>query len=153
MDTGEKRNLTQSSTTKLLIGWVVAGLALLVSTTIVLAQQDFVPNPYQGQNVGRFQVFFSPFARADTFLVDTTNAETWVLVKDKDGTPVYQRMAYTGFPKSTIRPIGRFRVFFGTHARADTWVVDTLTGCCWCLVVDKDGITSWEPRKVEGITP
>lgn len=47
---------------------------------------------------------------------------------------------------------GRFTMFFGPHARADQFLLDTQTGRTWQLVVDKQGRDSFQevPVEIEG---
>ncbi len=54
-------------------------LALLVVSSEAPAQQTPVPQPNRSVE-GRYQMFFSPFARKDTFLVDTVSGRTWRIV-------------------------------------------------------------------------
>jgi len=41
----------------------------------------------------RYQMYFSPIARADTFLVDTCKARVWQMVQSKDGSTVFERIS------------------------------------------------------------
>jgi hypothetical protein len=65
-----------------------ASLFLLFSS-ISFAQQN------KDSEVGRYQIFFSPLARADAYLVDTKTGKVWINTQytDIDGQPrvwVYQ---------------------------------------------------------------
>lgn len=48
------------------------------------AAQDKAPERRAPDQYGRYVVTFSPFARADTFLVDTQTGKVWQLTKFSD---------------------------------------------------------------------
>lgn len=53
-------------------------LGLLIGSAVVTGAQETRPTPPTNVPTGaRYQVFFGPWARADAFLVDTTNGRVW----------------------------------------------------------------------------
>jgi hypothetical protein len=69
-------------------------LILLVSLSAPLANVFAAQQNAPAQN-GRFQIFFNPNVRADTFLVDTQTGTVWQLIQftDLKGDPtVWNRM-------------------------------------------------------------
>lgn len=58
------------------------GAALLA--TGASFSQERTPAPRAPDQYGRFVVTFSPFARADTFLVDTQSGKVWQLTRYTD---------------------------------------------------------------------
>jgi hypothetical protein len=120
-------------------------------TTILLVTRGLAENPvpYQGQNTGRYQMFFSPFARADSFLVDTQTGVIRQLALAENGNRVFQIVKTEKPPAPGTSP-GRFRIFFGSHARADAFLLDTASGDVWELTQDPDTETTFfRPRTVE----
>jgi hypothetical protein len=61
-------------------------LAILVN---MLPAAGVSAQPTPGREFGRYQIFFSPHVRADTFLVDTQTGKVWQVVKysDLEGDP------------------------------------------------------------------
>ena len=56
----------------------------MIFALAVAAQANAAPQPNVPVQSGRFQIFFSPHARAETFLVDTQTGKVWQLVKFTD---------------------------------------------------------------------
>lgn len=112
---------------------IAAGL-LLAGTLAYAVQMDSrvgTPTPaYQGQNTGTFQMYFSPAARQDTFLVDSAGGRVWALRSSGDRT-VFDQISVAPAPAGGSSP-GRFRVYFGA-SRVDTFLLDTVNGQTWTL--------------------
>jgi hypothetical protein len=85
-----------------LLKWAAAAVALLVATTILMAQATTPSKPQTNPKpgvptqtvippspVGRYQIVFNPNVRADTFLLDTQTGQTWVQtqISDAAGAP------------------------------------------------------------------
>jgi hypothetical protein len=58
--------------------------------------QNTAPQPQQASGVGRYQVVYSPNARADTFMVDSQTGKTWQFVTftDIEGDPTFGDLSY-----------------------------------------------------------
>ena len=118
-------------------------LWLLVLLTVLAVAQDSPQARYMlnaQQDGKRFQMFFSPFVRADTFLVDTSQCRVWQMVsaKDTDQT-VFQLTPVRHAPSPLTPTSGRYILVFSPHVRADTFLLDTIGGSTWQMVTDKDG--------------
>lgn len=80
------------------------------------AQANAAPQLNAPVQSGRFQIFFSPHARGDTFLVDTQTGKVWQLIKFTDvrGEPtVWDRMDRLDDDAQTLR-------FLRQHGAKDT---------------------------------
>ena len=66
-------------------------------THVVAAQSPssttYAPPAQQG---ARYQIFFSPMARADTFLVDTQAGTVWQMQSKEGGGIVFERLSVSG---------------------------------------------------------
>lgn len=119
--------------------WWIAGVAA-VGVAVALGMQVDGRNAsgslaYQGQNTGAFQMFFSPFTRQDSFLVNSTSGQVWVLKAAGDRN-VFEPVAVSPAPGGGNQP-GRYRIYFGSTVRADTFMTDTATGRVWTLISDQ----------------
>jgi hypothetical protein len=68
-------------------GWFVLILVVAGVSSFVTAQVTPDKRPAQIQatsGAGRYQIFFSPHARADTFLIDTQTGKIWSRTKYTD---------------------------------------------------------------------
>lgn len=90
---------------------------------------------YQGQNTGVFQMYFSPFTRQDSFLLNSAVGRVWVL-KNAGDRNEFEPVAVSPMPSGSNQP-GRFRVYFGATVRADTFMVDSQSGQVWTLITDQ----------------
>ena len=119
--------------------WLVGVIAAVVLSVYLLARaQEAGPIPYQGQNVNRYQMFFSPVLRKSTFLADTSNGIVWRLVRNKESDDArLERALVTPQPASTPGGTnGRFVIFVSPVKDADIYLVDTNTGMTWQLRED-----------------
>jgi hypothetical protein len=113
----------------------------------VVAQKNEVS--YQGQNTNRFQMFFSPYARADGFLMDTASGTVRRMVQDSNGDVVFEKVIVEDSPPSGVVS-SRYRLFFGPMARADTFLLDTSSGTVWQMLVDPNkNVTFFRKRKLQ----
>ncbi len=134
--------------------WLV--LAVILALVLIFlrsvrnanAQEDSSAVPYQGQNTGYYQMFYSPRVRADTFLVDTAKGVVRVLVSDKDGNTAFQKVAVEPAPVASAVS-DRYRIYYSPRIRADTFLVDTITGKTWVMAEDKDKRTLFQAVTVE----
>lgn len=135
---------------------VVAVSVLLVTRTFAQSPLPYLsqsPIPYQGQNTGRYQMLFSPFARADSFLVDTQTGEIRQMVKASNGNVVFELVRIENAPLPSNTP-GRYRIYFGSQARADTFLLDTASGNVWQMFEDTDTkMTFFRRRTVQRSKP
>lgn len=128
----------------------------VVVAAAVIALQGPQPriNVNSGQVGKRYQIFSSPFVRADTFNLDTSTGFGYLLVEDKDGRPSWQFLEFLdGDPSDPILnkdvgPHNRYQIVYGLHARADTFLLDTSSGRTWLCVKRKNGSMAFE--KMEG---
>lgn len=66
---------------------------ILMSVIIFIVLLLFCCHPAKAQDkTGRFQIYYSPIVRADTFLLDTQTGKVWQMVKDKDDNSLWQLM-------------------------------------------------------------
>lgn len=66
----------------------LAALVLLAGCDKPIAVQADLKKP--DYEPGRYQMYFSPFMRADTFIVDTKGGQVWQMVADKEGNTRFQ---------------------------------------------------------------
>ncbi len=72
----------------------IRNILVIIVMSFASLSNVFAESSMTVQNA-RFQIFFSPFVRADTFLVDTQTGKVWELIKftDIQGEPrVWTRM-------------------------------------------------------------
>lgn len=116
----------------------VASVVALAAGIAMAMQQDGRSTPgslaYQGQNTGMFQMFFSPFTRQDSFMLDTARGRVWVL-KAGGERNAFEGVSVNPTPDAAGQP-GRYRIYFGASVRADTFMMDTASGQVWTLVTD-----------------
>lgn len=64
--------------------------AALLTLGSANAAEETRPTPRAPEQYGRYVITFSPFARADTFLLDTETGKVWQLTKftDLEGEPL-----------------------------------------------------------------
>jgi hypothetical protein len=71
--------------------------AVLCAVAPAFADDMVVPESNRGDRIGplvhgRWEILFSPIARADTFLLDTETGRTWQLVVNKHSAPLWQEV-------------------------------------------------------------
>lgn len=81
----------------------------------------------------RFQIFFSPHARADQFLVDTATGLIWQKVLNADDKDAWESVLVEQAPSvpTALQKAGRFLIVFGPQARSDAYLVDSSWGATW----------------------
>jgi hypothetical protein len=91
--------------------------------------------PYQGQNIGRYQMFFSPIVRADTFLLDTRSGAVRQMVKKSNGDSHWETVECIPSPEKSVTN-DRYKIYFSPIVRADTFLLDVVTGKTWQMMED-----------------
>ena len=68
----------------------IAFTIIALLTPLALVAQEKAPERRAPDQYGRYVVTFSPFARADTFLIDTLTGKAWQLTRygDLQGEPI-----------------------------------------------------------------
>lgn len=132
---------------------VIAAIGVLLVTTSPSVQST---NLNSGQIGKRFQMFYSPIKRADTFLVDTKVGKVWQQVEDsitkepffKTVPKLEETDIYADLVNEAEGAPGRFQIVFSPHVVADTYLLDTTSGKTWGVVQTKDGSLALERRKM-----
>ena len=131
--------------------WIAAAIVAVTATAVAWAQMGST-SAYQGQNTGMYQMFFSPFARADAFLVNTGGGYIWTLMEDEAGARVFEDVTVEMRPEVKAPVPGRFRIYFGAHTRTETFLSDTTTGRLWQMMQDTETkALVFRPVTVQGI--
>ena len=66
--------------------WKTGAIVALLAMAIPASSQS------TNTGCGRYQIYFSPILREDTFMIDTNTGDIWKQVKDKVGGSVWEIM-------------------------------------------------------------
>jgi len=111
---------------------IAIGLFVGVHKDARAQDDDSQSVPYQGQNTGRFQIYYSRLARLDTMMLDTEDGTVYLEETDKQGLTAFAPISVVPSPVISAE-VGRYRLYFSALARADTFLLDTSNGRIWAL--------------------
>lgn len=132
--------------------------ALLITASLwqvsAIAQEHPLPDRTAFPPNGRYEIVQSPVLQKLTFILDRYEGMVWQIVVDAEGQESWELMQVLSppvFAASANRPKEpRFQIFVSGRMARSTFLLDCSTGRVWQDVVDKDGVSLWQPMTFSG---
>jgi hypothetical protein len=130
---------------------LLVGIIALIGVSLLVGFTQKPAPAAKAASINRFQVFYSPHLRDDTFLVDTVSGKVWRFVAGDNDRKFVRVSIKPNAPPAGTTP-GRYAVTFSPSMREDTFLLDTITGRTWGEVVDEeDGDIYFTAIEVQGM--